>query len=237
MSPINKLSKTQTILVIDPSSEHLAYTIAEINLEEKNLHIWTTGMLFTPASWPKGKRFTYMLKALEVIFNANPIKSAVYTEQFFSNPGMMMGSAVVPTVNGIIELCAYKESPTIQKIQYSEISPSSWRSILQIKPDLSPDLLKTGVQKLNKKGLPKIKKDFKEPTKRTVEKMLNYTMPEEIISNLNDKKRKIPYDVTDCLAITLAIAKDHGIINNSIDERSFFNFNLHEHFKMIAEEI
>lgn len=225
MTPINKLDKTQTILVIDPSAAHMAYCIAEINLEEKNMHVWTIGMLWTPGTWEKGKRFTYMLKSLETILNEAPIKTAIYTEAFFSNPKAMMGSAVIPTVNGIIELCAYKESTGLVKIAYSEVSPSSWRSTLQIKPDMTVDT----------KG--KRKRDYKNPTKRTVESLFKFKMPDEIKSNLNDKTRIIPYDITDCLAITLSIAKEHGISSFTIDDRSFYNFSLHEKFKRIANEI
>lgn len=157
------------------------------------------GMLWTKPSFSKGQRFSYIRQGISVLMQTEPVPYAVYTEGFFANPKQMMGSAVIPTINGIIELVSAEESlKGPQEVEYYEVSPSAWRATLSIKPTMS---IIDG----------KKKRDYKVPTKKAVEAIIGSKLPEDMISNINGRPRQTPYDISDVMAIAIAVGKEHGI--------------------------
>lgn len=198
-------------MVIDPSASHLAYALVEIDFKEKCIIFNSVGMLWTSSSLEKGQRFSYMRQAISFLMQQEPCPYAVYTEGFFANPKQMSGSAVIPTVNGIIEMVAAEESlKGPQEVEYFEVSPPSWRAILGIKPNVT--------EIAGKK-----KRDYKIPTKTAVEARINSLIPDQINSNVNLKPRNTPYDISDVMAIALAVAKEHGITRVELSSTCFDN--------------
>ncbi len=214
MSPIEKVFSNQTILVIDPSASHLGYALVDLNLSAQTAEIMRYGMVWTKPSWSKGQRFTYVQAAIKRLLETEPFAKAVYTESFFVNPKQMFGSSVIPTINGIIEMTAYQVSKAgTSTVEYREIPPPAWRATLGIKPDIT--VLPTG----------KKSRDYKEPTKREVERMLG-ALPTMIKSNINQRERSMPYDVFDVLAIALSICKTSDIQTVSVNHLATMSFDL-----------
>lgn len=176
---------TERILCIDPSGEHLAYSI--LDLSKDSAIIDTSGMLWVRSVWSRGKRLGYMHDCIKFLINEfSP--QAVYTESFFFNPKQKTGSFVIPIINGLLEIESAKND-----IPYNDLSPSTWRSKLQIKPDY-----------LNGK------RDYKSPTKRYIEANVG-TIPEFILSNITLNVRATPHDIYDSIAIGIAVCLEHGI--------------------------
>jgi Holliday junction resolvasome RuvABC endonuclease subunit len=180
-----------TILFIDPSASHLAYCMADLDLDAKKMDIIATGMLWTKGTWQRGKRYKYMQNCINLLFTGyvNILPKAVVTEGFFINPKQMFGASVIPTVNAFIEMAA-----DTNKAKYLEIGPPSWRSILGIKAQKTAEN----------------KRDYKTPTANLVKHRLG-EIPSKMPSNLDKKERKTPNDVTDVLAIALAYAQSQGV--------------------------
>lgn len=184
----------KNVLFIDPSSEHLAYAL--FGLHEDLAVIKLAGMVWTSPSWSKGRRFSYVNRCIKYLLNKlHDPPSLVVTEQYFMNPKLRVGVAVIPTINGIIEMNADDEN-----IEYIEMPPTEWRKLLEIKPVL------------NSEG----KRDYKKPTADVVNKYI--TMPLEILSNYTLKLRTVPHDLTDALAIGLAYCKKQGL--NKVESNS-----------------
>jgi Holliday junction resolvasome RuvABC endonuclease subunit len=215
MELLKNFDKKTKIIVIDPSGTHLAYAVIVLDKEAGVGIIEHTGMLWTKDSWTKGKRFSYMFKAIKsLIKEADP--DAVYTESFFANPKAMSGSFVIPIVNGLIEMACWESN---KNIQFEFVSPTKWRKILGIKSIKTKD-----------------KRDWKEPTKRMVEFLLD-KLPDTIISNITEKERQLPTDIPDVLAISLAIGWEHGIKIIDFNEDFCYNNKYRQHFNAIAKEI
>jgi Holliday junction resolvasome RuvABC endonuclease subunit len=209
-------SGSKGFLFIDPSASHLAWALATIDLGKKEIYFSAIGMAWTSDKWSKGKRFKYMQKVIEILMQGDGevIPNAVVTEAFFVNPRMMVGSAVIPTVNAFIQMSA-----DTHDVRYLEIGPSSWRGILGVKAVKDA------------KG----KKDYKAPAAQEVSKFLK--VPEEIQSNINSKMRQTPHDVTDVLALALAVAKHHGVLTVSSGNTAFSPFITIEKLKKESEKI
>lgn len=199
IAKINDPKGHKTFLVIDPSASHLAYVIIDVDFDKKDAGILSAGMMWTKTSYSKGQRFSYIRKGIQTLLNVLPLVDIVYTEAFFANPKQMQGSAVIPVVNGLIELSCVEVSR--EPIQYEEIPPTSWRSILGIKPVIN---------RVFEGGKFKNKRDYKTPTLQLVELTLG-KLPEQVMSNVTSKLRDTPHDLSDALAIGLAILKEHGI--------------------------
>lgn len=217
MSPISKMNKeSTTILVLDPSAAHLAYCIAELDSNKKEIYIEHVGMLWASVGWPKGKRFSYIKTCLTELVRMQPKLDAIYTEGFFVNPKQMFGAAVIPTINGIVEMIAYEQRVD----HYEEIPPPSWRALLKIKPTKDEN------------G----KRDYKTPTKLAVEAKMG-PLPEQVTNNLNSaKQRKTPTDIADCLAITLAIADLNQLTSVKLSNVPFYNFTFLNKVQEINKE-
>jgi Holliday junction resolvasome RuvABC endonuclease subunit len=142
-----------------------------------------SGMIWVPDGWTKGRRFTYMLNALKWLINeVKP--DLIRTEAFFVSFKLRVGTSVIPTVNHLIEMATYQLG---LDIPVEEVSPSSWRKVIGIKPTIVNG-----------------KKDFKLPTKLKVEELLNQQLPPTVPSNINGKERNTPSDIADAMAIFLA---------------------------------
>lgn len=201
----------KNVLCIDPSASHLAYVISEVQGDE--LYIKAAGMLWTKGSWSRGERFLYMDTSLESLIEGiktDTVPDSVTTEAYFVNFKNKVGVAVIPTINGLIEKNCAKH-----KVDYSELSASSWRSVLGIK---------------KKNG------DFKEPTKHKVEEYIG-KVPEEITSNITLKSRNLPHDLTDALAISIARAEQQGIKKVVLANGAFYPFSIIEKLNKISKEI
>lgn len=202
--PVNN----ETILVFDPSASHMAYCICTI--KDNKAVITNAGMLWTKDSWSKGRRFSYMKKVISYLMLVYK-PSKCFTEAFFANPKLLAHSAVIPTVNGLIELCSYDND----NIAYNEVSPSWWRSVLSIKPTKIDG-----------------KRDYKVPTADTVSALLGKgKVPEVIISNVTGKERTTPHDLTDVLAITLSLLTANKVQKVDLADKTFYNETVLKYLK------
>lgn len=188
---ISDLNRKMRLLVVDPSASHLAYVICDIE-PGKEAHILKSGMLWTHDKWSLGKRLNYMKTSFSFLIQEFQIEK-IYTEQFFMNPKMLTGgTAVIPTINAILQMCI---DDSRRQIEFEEIPPPSWRAVL-------------GIKAVTVKAGSKTKKDFKEPTKAYVR--LSIQPPDKLLSNVTLKERDTPYDIYDALAIVLALTKKAG---------------------------
>jgi len=96
MSPTDKINKISKVIAIDPSANHLSYTVAQIDPDNNKFIITAVGMIWTKTSWTKGKRFSYMYKALShIIREERP--DTLYTEAFFTNSKNENGKSSSPS--------------------------------------------------------------------------------------------------------------------------------------------
>ena len=204
------------ITVLDPSSSHLAYAIVLLDLDNKNLFIENCGMVWTLDSWSKGKKYRYMHKVMRLfgIGILDQISKAFVTEAFFSNPKAMVGAPVIPTINSFALMAADE-----MEMDYHEFGASTWRGILGIKAIKAAD------------G----SRDYKVPTANLVSQFIK--VPDQIQSNINRKMRKLPNDITDVLAIAIAVGRHHGINKVDIGNTAFMPFQWLEVFEKLAKEI
>lgn len=201
------------LLVLDPSSSHLAYVYITLDLDNKKANITKAGMVWSKASYNKAQRYIYMQAALEHLSSQSI--SFTISEQYFSNPKMLSGSvAVIPTINALALMAAYKN-----KAQYVELGASSWRGILGIKA------IKTD------KG-----RDYKKPTLDRVVSLIG-SLPATIASNLDMRERQLPHDLSDALAIALAISKYHDVTQITVDKDCFRPVDLLEALSKLSKEI
>jgi Holliday junction resolvasome RuvABC endonuclease subunit len=189
----------------------MAYAVCTI--KHNKAVITNCGMLWTKDSWSKGRRFSYMKKAITYLMLVyNPSKC--FTEAFFANPKLLAHSAVIPTVNGLIELCSYDQGD----LPYNEVSPSWWRSVLNIKPTKTEG-----------------KRDYKIPTAQAVKEALpRIAVPEVVLSNVTGKERATPHDMTDVLAIVLSLLKANNITSIDLTDKTFYNENVLKYLKEMA---
>jgi Holliday junction resolvasome RuvABC endonuclease subunit len=213
--PITYTEGKHGFLLVDPSSSHLAWVLVQLDLDAKEMYVVATGMLWTKDSWSKAQRYRYMLKAAGILLDGTDhiIPHVVVTESFFMNPKLPMGSAVVPTINALISMAADEK-----EVIYQELGPSAWRAILGIKS------VTVGS-----------KRDYKIPTANYVKKFIS--VPENIKSNINLKERQLPHDITDALAIALAVAKHHGVYKIEVANTAFTPFTVLEKLSKLGETI
>ncbi len=213
--PVTYTDGKHGFLFIDPSAAHLGWTLVQLDLDKKELYISAVGMLWTKDSWTKAKRYRYMLDAASILVdgNAEVTPQVLVTESFFMNPKLPMGSAVVPTINALLSMAAEEK-----EVMYQELGPSAWRGILNIKSRTVAG-----------------KRDFKGPTADVVRK--DITLPSTIPSNVNRKDRLMPHDITDVLAIALAVAKHHGITKVVTGNTAFYPIDMVEKLNKLSEKV
>lgn len=213
--PVTYTEGKHGFLLIDPSASHLGWSLVQLDLDKKELYISAAGMLWTSDSWTKAQRFRYMLNAAKILLDGSEevIPHVLVTESFFMNPKLPMGSAVVPTINALLNMAAEEAT-----VHYQEMGPSAWRGILGIKP-------------VSVNG----KRDYKTPTANIVKKSIE--LPETIQSNVNRKDRLLPHDITDVLAIALAVAKHHGVKDVKVGNSVFLPFTILDKLHKLAKEV
>lgn len=205
----------KTLLVIDPSSSHLAYVLAVIDQNELVFH--KVGMLWTHADWTVGQRLLYMFESFKVLLEQVPPPDSVYTESFFANFKMKTGMSMIPTVNNLLKMAIAKDD---KRTGFSEISPSSWRKTLGIKPVLTTE-----------------GKDWKLPTKLKVEELIGVKLPELIQSNITEKQRALPHDITDAMAISIAIGTELKCSKFTTVHTTFLNPILLGQLRKVKENV
>jgi len=187
---------TKRIIVLDPSTSHLSYVY--LDLHKDKAVISRVGMLWTKDAWGMGQKLDYMHNALDALVEED--LDEYHTEAYFVHFSRPVGISAIPTINNIFKMIIFRKTG---KELLKEISPTSWRKTLGIKAEII-------------KG----KKDFKVPTKNVVESLVG-KVPEEITSNITGKLRATPHDVTDAMAISLAIAKEKGYNKFILDSDAF----------------
>jgi Holliday junction resolvasome RuvABC endonuclease subunit len=201
------------ILFIDPSGSHLAYVYTMLDIDNKELLISKVGMVWTKGTYTRAERLRYMQSAINILIQECDI---VFTETFFSNPGLLSSStAIVPTVNCFIEMAASEHSK-----RFEELGASTWRSIL-------------GIKAIQNNG----KRDYKVPTASKVAELLKKPLPSAILSNITLKERDVPNDVTDALAIALAISKYHEVTQIKLADIAFNDILLINKLNALMEDI
>ena len=198
----NKTLLDGNIITIDPSGEHLAYAVVHMDQVNSTAKYIDVGIIWTHTSWTKGHRFDYMQKCLKhLVLEYKPV--GIWSEAYFVNPKMRTGMSIIPTINHIIQMVMYQLD---NETTFGEISPTSWRGGLQIKPDYING-----------------KRDYKGPTKVAVEKLLGKPFPSEVLSNITGKLRSLPTDIPDALAISIYVIKEHGIKVLDFDNNLVYN--------------
>jgi hypothetical protein len=204
------------ILVLDPSSSHMAFCIITLDFKLQEVGIETCGMIWTKDSWSKGKKYRYMQQTLRLLAQGDleGTPEVIITEAFFSNPNQMMGSAVVPTINAFACMAADEF-----KLGYLDFGATTWRGILGIKA------VKDSAGK----------RDYKVPTANLVSQQVK--LPSEIPSNITRKVRQMPNDITDVLAIALAVGRHHGLNKVTQSHTAFTPFQWLEKLHNLSETI
>lgn len=187
---------TKRIIVLDPSTSHLAYVY--LDLDGTTATIVRAGMLWTKDAWGMGQKLEYMHNALDALIEEE--LEEFHTEAYFVHFSRPTGISAIPTINNMFRMLIFRKTG---KELLKEISPTSWRKTLAIKADIVDG-----------------KKDYKTPTKRKVEDMVG-KIPEMITSNITGKQRATPHDITDAMAISLAVAKEKGYNVFKLDSNVF----------------
>lgn len=191
-------------LVIDPSSEHLGFCIMSCSGDTATIE--KAGMLYASSSWDLGHKLHYMYEGIKYLVQYFRV-NVIVTEMFEMPSFRQMGVSVIPTINNNLKMMAYElNCATGGDIQVVEWPVPSWRAQLGISSGI-PALDKHGQIKLTKSG--RAKKDFKIPAKNKVEEILNIKIPDKLLNNSDLKFRAVPYDLTDCIAISIAYALKH----------------------------
>jgi Holliday junction resolvasome RuvABC endonuclease subunit len=204
------------LLILDPSSDHLAYAIIILDFNNKEMFVENCGMVWSVSSWSKGKKYRYMFNVMRLFAQGilDQVPEAFVTEAFFSNPKAMMGSPVIPTINAFALMAADEFN-----MSYFDMGATTWRGILGIKATKDSS------------G----KRDYKVPTANLVSQFIK--LPDQIQSNINRKMRKMPNDITDVLAIAIATGRHHGINKVVVGNAAFMPFQWLEKLEKLAKEI
>ena len=198
------------ILFLDPSSSCTGFAMVAINYVKKEAEIISAGPLWFNDKWDEGKKLRYIFSAIRnYFFILNQGVSEIVCEEYFFPMGpqaKIKGSMVVPEMIGVVCLAAADEEPPLD---FLKVSAQAWRKLLEIKPDQTPMLDKAGKPVLNKRGAPKMSKDYKSPVARFVKTYLD--IPDKFESNITGNERQTPNDVTDVLGMAIAVLKSRGI--------------------------
>lgn len=186
------------LLVLDPSTAHLAYVF--MDLTNGVARVENVGMLWTKPEWPLGQKLNYMYNGLTALLIETT--DEFYTEGFFVHFSRPTGISAIPSINNIFRMLIFRRTG---KDTLIEVPPTKWRKTLGIKPDVNNG-----------------KRDYKAPTAKVVEKALG-KLPDKVVSNITNKERALPHDITDALAIALAQAKEKGYTKFVIDKHAFDN--------------
>lgn len=191
-------------IFMDISSNCTGFVVGTIDKQKKTLTIHRAGVLWFKDDWAHGQKYRYLQQFLVDVAYIHYKVNYVVAEKYFCNPNGGMGTAVVSEAVGAIKAACFEVEPNLD---FYDIGPPSWRSILGIKKDKT------------KTGSPA----WKDPTKTRVEEILGQALPEKCISNINGKERKTPSDLADALGIALAWAmhEANGVKTVVIEPNAF----------------
>lgn len=192
------------ILIIDPSSEHIGFAI--MSCVGDSATIEKAGMLYASSSWDLGRKLHYMYHSIKYLVQHFQV-NLIITEMFEMPKFRQMGISVIPTINNNLKMLSYEiTSETGGTLDVLEWPISSWRKNLSI--SWVPAKKASGELIMTPKG--NYKQDWKIPAKAKVEEFLKLKIPDQLLANSDLKLRKTPYDLSDCLAISIAYAiKNH----------------------------
>lgn len=196
------------ILFLDISSSCTGYAVASVDFAAKSVQWNSAGALWLDPKWAHQEKYAYMHHALSTYFFIVEQVDYIVVEQYSINPKKMAGVCVVPEMHGAIKAGAWENG-----IKVSSILPQSWRAILGIKPNVT-------VTSAGKK-----KRDYKEPTKDTVEQYCT-SIPDKLTSNITGKDRQTPSDLYDALAIGMAWLDRLGF---PVAKQKFGKVNINSH--------
>jgi len=211
MSNVDKVYIDKTrIVFLDQSSNCTGFAIWSIDYNKKLATLESAGPLWFNDKWGIGKSLAYFFNALRsyIFIVQGGVTEVIAEEYFFPVGSKVMGSTVIPKFLGVAQLAAADEDPSLD---YTEISASSWRGLLGVKPDKIPLMDKEGKPVLDKRGNQKYKRDYKEPVKRYVKQFIK--VPEKFTSNITKNERATPSDLFDSLGMSLAVLQSRGITN------------------------
>jgi hypothetical protein len=203
------IDKTR-IVFLDQSSNCTGFAVWSIDYNRKVATLESAGPLWFNDKWGIGKSLAYFFNALRsyIFIVQGGVTEVVAEEYFFPMGSKVMGSTVIPKFLGVAQLAAADEDP---ELTYKEISASSWRGLLGVKPDKHPLFDKLGNPILDKRGNQKTSKDYKEPVKRYVKQFIK--VPDTFVSNITGNERNTPSDLFDSLGMSIAVLKERGITN------------------------
>lgn len=175
------------LLFLDLSSSCSGFVVANFNREESRTYILKSGAFWYEPDIPHGLKYYHVCKLITKLCKDYNI-TGVVMEGYFINPYQTGGCSVVPELQGSVKafLQTLKSVPTC-----SIYPPQSWRASCKIKKDAR----KAGSAA------------WKESTKIKIEEILNIKFPEKIVSNVTNKMRKFPYDISDALGICIGWLK------------------------------
>jgi len=175
------------LLFLDLSSTCTGYVVTDFNKDKSEAEILDCGAFWYEADITHGLKYYTICKFILELCKKYHI-CGIVLEGYFINPYKTGGCSVVPELQGAVKAFVY----TLSLIPSCSIfPPQSWRSSCKIKKDAT----KTGGAA------------WKEVTKKRIEEILNIKFPEKVISNVTEKNRKFPYDISDSLGICIGWLK------------------------------
>ena len=204
-------------LFLDMSSSCTGYVIAK--LEGRKCTIARAGVIWFGDKWENGQKYFHLQDCITSDFYVvNAITDVIY-ESFHVNPKQVGNSLVVPEMIGAMKACLYDIAS--MPLGCEDISPTTWRSILGIKPLKSPMLNKNGVQEKTKAGKPRYNNDWKTPVINYIDTMFDNSIPKRLKSNITGNFRATPNDLYDAMGICIAWHRKLGAQEFVIADNAF----------------
>jgi len=196
------LLKTVNVLFLDVSSTCTGYTIAKFDISDKKAPVTITkaGVLWFDDDWDHPTKYSYIFNAVLTYFEVVEQIDMIIHEQYSVNKDKMAGVMVVPEMIGAIKVAAKENG-----VKIDSILPQTWRSQVGVKP----------VVTLTSAG--KKKRDYKAPCKDIMVKAFK-NIPENIVSNITNKKRATPSDLYDSMGVAVGWLKKNGYTNLVYDK-------------------
>jgi Holliday junction resolvasome RuvABC endonuclease subunit len=208
------LINSVNVLFLDISSSCTGYAIASLNIGDKSAPatIKSAGCLWFGSDWDHQTKYSYLFNAVLTYFEVVEQIDLIIHEQYSVNVDRMSGVLISPEITGVVKVAAKENG-----VKVDSILPQTWRAALGIKPD---------VTEVNGKK----KRNYKLPTKEAMDKLFK-CIPEEVTSNISNKKRSTPSDLYDALGVCLGWLKKNGygkIVYNKIEFDKHIGHNIKE---------
>lgn len=172
------------ILYLDISSTCTGWVVASTDTVNKTVTVHKAGVFWYEEDSDLGSRYKYLINWISNVAYPYYMITGVVAEGYMVNFAKRMGALVVPEFIGAVKAICHEPEPPLD---FKLIYPQQWRAAIGIKKDAA----KAGSAA------------WKEPTKVVIEKILNYKFPAQLLSNINGKKRKVPYDLFDAFGVCL----------------------------------